>query len=339
MWNAPNSEYVDHPRPVAEKSRRRLDEETLCMADAVARDLQIPASRRRPRGRALVQRKSIVAFLFALPLIMIVACLVIYPAFYSMHLATLNKSMTKFVGFGNFEFLFRRNTFWMVVEQSVLFAVTAVIFKALIGFIVAHFVHNIPMKGQRKWRGMLLIPWVIPPAMSTLAWLWLFYPSYSAFNWILTHLGLSGIPWLGNPYWARFGVILVNVWVGSPFFMIMYLAALKSVPEQLHEAAAIDGANWFQKIWYVNLPMMRNIIQITALFSLIVTFANFDIVKVLTNGGPVDQTHVFATWAFTLGIWGNDIPLGASVSLFMFPILAVAAALILRNIRKRGNEA
>jgi len=195
------------------------------------------------------------------------------------------------------------------------------------------------MKGQRKWRGMLLIPWVIPPAMSTLAWLWLFDPSYSAFNWILTHLGLSGIPWLGNPYWARFGVILVNVWVGSPFFMIMYLAALKSVPEQLHEAAAIDGANWFQKIWYVNLPMMRNIIQITALFSLIVTFANFDIVKVLTNGGPVDQTHVFATWAFTLGIWGNDIPLGASVSLFMFPILAVAAALILRNIRKRGNEA
>ena len=145
----------------------------------------------------------------------------------------------------------------MVVEQSVLFAVTAVIFKAVIGFVVAHFVHNIPLKGQRKWRGMLLIPWVIPPAMSTLAWLWLFDPSYSAFNWILTHLGLSGIPWLGNPYWARAGIILVNVWVGSPFFMIMYLAALKSVPEQLHEAAAIDGANWFQKIWYVNLPMMR----------------------------------------------------------------------------------
>jgi multiple sugar transport system permease protein len=186
---------------------------------------------------------------------------------------------------------------------------------------------------------MLLIPWVIPPAMSTLAWLWLFDPSYSAFNWVFAQIGLPQIPWLGNPYWARAGVILVNVWVGSPFFMIMYLAALKSVPEQLHEAAAIDGANWLQKIWYVNLPMMRNIIQITALFSLIVTFANFDIVKILTNGGPVDQTHVFATWAFTLGIWGNDLPLGASVSLFMFPILGIAAILILRNIRKRGNEA
>jgi multiple sugar transport system permease protein len=309
------------------------------MADVVARDLRVPVAGRQLSLQKFARRKSTIAFLMALPLIAIVACLVVYPAIYSIHLATLNKSMQRFVGLGNFEFLFRRNTFWMVVEQSLLFAVTAVIFKAVVGFVVAHFVHNLPAQGQRKWRGMLLIPWVIPPAMSTLAWLWLFDPSYSAFNWIFAHLGMSGVAWLGNPYWARFCVILVNVWVGSPFFMIMYLAALKSVPEQLHEAAAIDGANWLQKIWYINLPMMRNIIQITALFSLIVTFANFDIVKILTNGGPVDQTHVFATWAFTLAIWGNDIPLGASVSLFMAPILAVAAFFILRNVRRRGNEA
>ena len=309
------------------------------MADALVREAPIAATRPARKRRSLMRHKSFVGFLFALPLISIIAGLVVYPAGYAIHLATLNKSMQHFVGFSNFTFLFKRNTFWMVVEQSILFAVTAVIFKAVVGFVVAHFVHNIPQKGQRKWRGMLLVPWVIPPAMSTLAWLWLFDPSYSAFNWILAHIGLPGVPWLGNPYWARAGVILVNVWVGSPFFMIMYLAALKSVPEQLHEAAAIDGANWFQKIWYINLPMMRNIIQITALFSLIVTFANFDIVKILTNGGPVDQTHVFATWAFTLAIWGNDIPLGASVSLFMAPILAVAAFFILRNVRRRGNEA
>ncbi len=309
------------------------------MADVVARDLRVPARSGQLTLHKFARRKSTIAFLMALPLITIVLCLVVYPALYSIHLATLNKSMQHFVGFGNFEFLFRRNTFWMVVEQSLLFAITAVIFKAVVGFIVAHFVHNLPAQGQRKWRGMLLIPWVIPPAMSTLAWLWLFDPSYSAFNWVFAHLGIPQVAWLGNPYWARFCVILVNVWVGSPFFMIMYLAALKSVPEQLHEAAAIDGANWLQKIWYINLPMMRNIIQITALFSLIVTFANFDIVKILTNGGPVDQTHVFATWAFTLAIWGNDIPLGASVSLFMAPILAIAAFFILRNVRRRGNEA
>jgi multiple sugar transport system permease protein len=295
--------------------------------------------RRRRSLHVFMRRKSTVAFMMALPLILIIGILVAYPALYAMHLATLNKSMQRFVGLGNFEFLFRRNTFWMVVEQTVLFAVTAVVFKALFGFILAHFVHNIPAKGQRKWRGMLLVPWVIPPAMSTLAWLWLFDPSYSAFNWLFANLGLPTVPWLGNPYWARFAIILDNVWVGSPFFLIMYLAALKSVPEQLYEAASIDGANFLQKMWYITLPMMRNIISITALFSLIVTFANFDIVKILTNGGPVDQTHVFATWAFVLGIQGNDIPLGATVSLFMFPILAVAAIFILRGISKRGNEA
>jgi len=289
--------------------------------------------------RRVMRRKSTLAFLMALPLIVLIGALVVYPALYSIHLATLNKSMERFVGFGNFTFLFKRDLFWMVVKQSVIFAVTAVVFKALIGFCVAHFVHNVPAKGQRKWRGMLLIPWVIPPAMSTLAWFWLFDPSYSAFNWLFAHMGLPTITWLGDPYWARFAVILVNVWYGAPFFLIMYLAALKSVPEQLYEAAAIDGANWWQKIWYVTLPMMRNIISITVLFSLIVTFANFDIVRILTSGGPIDQTHIFATWAFKLGIEGNDIPLGASVSLFMFPILAIAAIFILRDINRRGNEA
>jgi multiple sugar transport system permease protein len=263
---------------------------------------------------------------------------VVYPAFYSFYLAMLNKSMQRFVGLSNFSFLFTRETFWMVVKQSIIFAVTAVVFKALVGFMVSHFVHNIPAHGQRKWRGMLLVPWVMPPAMSVLAWLWLFDPSYSAFNWLLQKMGGEAVPWLGNPYWARFAVILVNVWVGAPFFMIMYLAALKSVPEQLYEAAAIDGANWWQKMWFITLPMMRNIIAITVLFSLIVTFANFDIVRILTNGGPVDQTHVFASWAFRIGIESNDIPLGACVSLVMFPILAVAAIFILRDISRRGNE-
>jgi multiple sugar transport system permease protein len=312
------------------------------MADvALQTKRAIAASTRRKNSslQNMLRRKSTVAFLMALPLILLIAVMVIYPAFYALHLATLNKAMTKFVGFGNFEFLFKRDTFWLVVKQSCIFAITAVLFKALIGFIVANFAHNIPSKKQRKWRGMLLVPWVIPPAMSTLAWLWLFDPSYSAFNYTLSTFGIGPIAWTGDAVWARFSVILVNVWYGAPFFMIMYLAALKSVPEQLYEAAAIDGANWWQRIWYVTLPMMRNIIAITTLFSLIVTFANFDIVRILTAGGPLDHTHIFATWAFRVGIEGSDIPLGASVSLFMAPILAIAAIFILRDVNKRGNEA
>jgi len=300
----------------------------------------IKPPKRRPKSlERFFQRKSTIAFLMALPLILVIFGLVAYPAGYAVYLSMLNKGMDHFVGLGNFEFLFGRDTFWMVVRQSVLFAVTAVVFKSIIGFVVAHFVHNIPAKGQRKWRGMLLVPWVIPPAMSTLAWLWLFDPSYSAFNWILAKIGVAAVPWTGDADWARFSVILVNIWVGAPFFMIMYLAALKSVPEQLFEAASIDGANWWQRIWYITLPMMRNIISITILFSLIVTFANFDIVRVLTSGGPLDSTHVFATWAFERGIFSGDIPLGATISLFMVPILGVAAIFILRDINKRGNEA
>jgi multiple sugar transport system permease protein len=310
------------------------------MANIAVRDRSAFAAASRPRlgFREFFQQKSTVAFLFTLPLILLIVVLVIYPAFYSVYLAMLSKRMDRFVGLSNFTFLFTRETFWMVVKQSCIFAVTAVVFKALIGFIVAHLVHAIPSEGQRKWRGMLLVPWVIPPALSTLAWLWLFDPSYSAFNYVIEGLGGPAIPWTGDATWARFSVILVNIWIGAPFFMIMYLAALKSVPAELYEVAAIDGASWFQKLWYITIPMMRNIIAITALFSLIVTFANFDIVRILTAGGPIDQTHMFATWAFKLGIEGGDIPLGASISLFMVPILTIAAIFILRDINKRGEK-
>jgi multiple sugar transport system permease protein len=250
----------------------------------------------------------------------------------------LNKRMTTFVGFDNYLFLFKRHTFQLVIFQSCLFAISSVILKALLGFMLAHLMHNIPSRRQRIWRGLLLIPWVIPLALSTLTWWWMFDPAYSALNWVLNAMGMESIPFLGVATNARLAVIAVNVWFGTPFFMIMYLAALKSVPEQLYEAAAIDGAGAMQKLLFITLPMMRNIISITVLFSLIVTFADFDIVRILTGGGPQDSTHLFATYAFSVGIQSGDVPLGAAVSLFMFPILAVAAYFVLRGVNKRSEE-
>jgi multiple sugar transport system permease protein len=312
------------------------------MVDAVHPSLGPPRVAVTPARRSglqqLLRHRAMVAFLMCLPLIVIILSLVIYPAFYSIYLSMLNKAQTKFVGLGNFAFLLNRDVFRMVVEQSAIFALTAVLFKALIGLITAHLVNNLPAKGQRKWRGMLLVPWVIPLALSSLSWWWLFDPTHSAFNYVISAFTGTEVPWLSTPYWARFSVILVNVWYGAPFFLIMYLAALKSVPEQLYEAAEIDGANAWQRFIHVTLPMMRNIIAITVLFSLIVTFANFDIVQVMTAGGPRNTTHVFATYAFLLGIRSGDIPLGAAVSLFMFPILGTAAIFILRGVRKRGRE-
>jgi multiple sugar transport system permease protein len=298
----------------------------------------VAGTRRASSMRRFAQRRSTIAFFLCLPLILLVACFVVYPALYAIWLSMLNKKMTAFVGLGNFAFLLKRNTFQLVIFQSCLFAVTAVIFKAFFGFILAHLMHNIPGKNQRIWRGLLLVPWVIPLALSTLTWWWMFDPSYSAFNWVLNQLGFTNVPWLGVGWIARFCTITVNVWYGTPFFMIMYLAALKSVPDQLYEAAAIDGANAIQKLFFVTLPMMRNIIAITVLFSLIVTFADFDIVRILTGGGPQDMTHVFATYAFQVGIQSGDIPLGAADSLFMFPILAIAAFFVLRGVTRRSKE-
>ena len=312
------------------------------MADGTTLPINSPplvAERRPGELRRFMRRRSSIAFLMCLPLLVVVFTLVIYPAGYAIYLSMLSKKMTRFVGLSNYTFLLSRQTFRMVIFQSMLFAVSAVFLKALIGFVLAHLMHNLPSNRQRIWRGLLLVPWVIPLAMSTLGWWWMFDPSYSAFNWIIQGLGGPQIPWLGATWWARFSVILVNTWYGAPFFLIMYLAALKSVPDQLYEAASIDGAGFWQKLFHVTLPMMRNIISITVLFSLIVTFANFDIVRILTNGGPQDKTHVFATYAFQVGIQSGDIPLGASVSLFMFPILAVSAFFVLRGVTNRTKEA
>ncbi len=299
-----------------------------------------PAGRRGTVARwsGLRQSRAALAFGLCLPLVALVAGLVVYPFFYAIYLAMLNKAETAFVGLDNFAFLFERSTFWMVVRQSILFTLTAVFFKALIGFVCAHLIHNVPPRGQRVWRGLSLVPWVIPPALSTLGWWWLFDPTYSAINWLLTSFGAAAVPWLSDVFWARFSVILVNVWYGAPFFLIMYLAALKSIPEELYDAAKVDGASAWQRLVYITLPMMRNIIAITMLFSTIVTFANFDIVRVLTQGGPRNTTHLFATYAFKLGIQSGDIPLGAAVSLFMFPILALFAMFILRDVRERTRR-
>jgi multiple sugar transport system permease protein len=294
---------------------------------------------RRPGIRRLARRRAVIAVVMCLPLFVLVAGLIVYPFFYSIYLSLLNGAMTRFIGLFNYIYLVNNGVFHLVIFQSCFFAITAVFFKALIGFILAHVMNNIASKSQRIWRGLLLIPWVIPPALSTLGWWWMLSGSYSAINWLLVQVGLHPVAWLASTWWARIWVVAVNIWFGTPFFMIMYLATLKSIPGELYEAATIDGATGLQKIRYISLPMLRNIISITVLFSLIVTFANFDIVQILTSGAPADTTHVFATYAFQVGINAGDIPMGAAVSLFIFPILAVFSVLILRGVGRRTREA
>lgn len=294
-----------------------------------------PARVRPARGLGVrLRSRSAMGMLMTLPLLALIVGLIAYPFFYAIYLSMLNKRETAFIGLDNYRFLMTRDTFWLVVRTSFLFTFLAVLWKAILGFTLAIVIHTLPARGQRIWRGLSLIPWVMPLALSTLGWWWIFEPTHSALNWILTGLGFSPKPWLADPFWARFSITLVNIWYGTPFFMITYLAGLKSIPQELYESSAIDGANALQRLCHITLPMLKNIIAITLLFSTIVTLATFDIVRVLTRGGPRNHTHLFGTYAFELGIASGDVPLGAAVSLFMFPILAVSAFFILRGIRR-----
>ncbi len=299
-------------------------------------DVVAPAQARPARVRLPLRLRSrpVIGVTMCLPLIALIGGLVAYPFFYSIYLSLLNKRETTFVGLANFQYLLTMDTFWTVVQMSFLFTGVAVLWKAILGFTLALVIHTLPVGGQRIWRGLSLIPWVMPLALSSLGWWWIYEPTHSALNWLLVLVGLTPKPWLSDPYWARFSVILVNIWYGTPFFMITYLAGMKSVPQELYESAAIDGAGGLQQLRHITLPMLRNIIAVTVLFSTIVTLATFDIIRVLTRGGPRHMTQMFGTYAFELGIATGDVPLGAAVSLFMFPILAVSAFFILRGIRR-----
>ena len=290
-----------------------------------------------PSLLARLRSRKFAAYWMILPLFVLIAGLVVYPFCYSVYLSMENKKETKFVGLKNYQRLLKYDTFWLVVGNSFRFTLTAVFFKATLGLLLALILNNLPFGGQRLWRGVSLIPWVMPLALSSLGWWWVFEPTHSALDWIIVQFGGSPKPWLSDPFWARVSTIVTNIWYGTPFFMIMYLAGLKSIPASLYESAQIDGAGPLHRFRYITLPMLSKLIAITVMFSTIVTFANFDIVRILTRGGPRYTTHMFGTYAFNVGIEAGNLPSGSAIALFMFPVLGVAAFFILRNIA-RGEE-
>jgi multiple sugar transport system permease protein len=194
---------------------------------------------------------------------------------------------------------------------------------------------NEQFRFSRFARAGLLLPWIVPTAISSLAWLMLFDGVLSPISWQLRDWGLiqSNINFLGSANNARASLCLANIWRGIPFFAVSILAGLQAVPSELHEAAALDGASAWERFKSVTLPVIRNIVLISTLFSIIWTFADFQLIYVLTKGGPANTTHVFGTYAYqSMGV--GDIAQAASVSLYMFPLLAVFAIILLRFVRR-----
>ena len=213
------------------------------------------------------------------------------------------------------------------------------IFKLLIGVPCA-LILNRKFGARRLLRGLVVIPWVIPIAISAQAWLWILDSTYSVINWCLVHWGgLSPsniINFRGDPQWAMLSVIAVNVWRGFPFTAIIILAGLTAIPDEIIERARLDGANAFQRFIYIIGPMVRPILMVSLLFSVIFSFTDFNTIWIITKGGPYDQTQVLATYAYQLGVNAGYLGKGAATSLFMFPLMAVMVFFMLRFLRQES---
>jgi multiple sugar transport system permease protein len=179
--------------------------------------------------------------------------------------------------------------------------------------------------GKNFARAFLLLPFIVPTALSTIAWMWIFDPTFSVINWLLVNVGIveKGFSWLGNATLAMVSIIIVNTWRGMPFYGITLLAGLQTISPELYEVAAIDGASARQRFWHVTMPLIKPVLVIVTMFSVIFTFSDFQLIYALTHGGPANATQVFATYAFDLGMSGGQLGLGAAVALSMLPALAL----------------
>jgi multiple sugar transport system permease protein len=241
----------------------------------------------------------------------------------------------QFVGLQNFIALAHDGIFLEAVYNTFLYTAVTTVFKLALGLWLALLL-NRHFKGKAITRAFVLLPFIIPTVLSTFAWKWMFDPTFSVINWTLYRLGLihGRINWLSDPDLAMISVIIVNIWRGVPFYAISLLAGLQTINPELQEAAAIDGARPWQRFWHVTWPLLLPVTMVVVLFSVIQTFADFQLVYVLTGGGPANATHLFATYAYQVGIGAGLLSEGAAISLAMFPVLLIVVVIQLLYIRR-----
>jgi multiple sugar transport system permease protein len=294
----------------------------------------LPLSRKRG---AFLEREAPLAWLFMLPGALLLLLFMAYPFGLGIWLALTDKMIGfadySFIGLDNFRLLLSDFVFRQTVVNTFIYSFVTVPFKLVLGLGLA-LVLNQAFMGSRWVRAGLLLPWIVPTAISSLAWLMLFDSVLSPISWVLKDWGFiqTNINFLGELWNARASLCVANIWRGIPFFAISILAGLQAVPSELHEAAALDGASAWQRFWSVTMPTIRTIVIIATLFSIIWTFSDFQLIYVLTKGGPAGATHVFGTYAYqTMGF--SAIGQAAAISLAMFPFLALFAAVLLRYLR------
>jgi multiple sugar transport system permease protein len=289
-----------------------------------------------------LEKEWFLGYALITPAGLLILGLVAYPFVIALGFAVSDKVIGhpgNFVGLTNFRSLLQWPVFIQTVTNSFTFTFFALVLKVGLGMVIALLMQNV-VRGKNLFRGAILLPFIVPTALSTVAWWKMLDPQYNIFNWIGIHSGLmeQGPNWLGDPFWAKVSVILVNAWRGTPFFAISILAGLVAIPQELYEAATVDGAGALNRFRYITLPMLKPVLSVVTLFSIIFTFADFDVVWVLTRGGPTNSTHLFATLAYNTGLVSTKIGEGAAIALFLFPVLVITVIIQLHLIRKDSTE-
>ena len=295
-------------------------------------------ARMRRRRAGLLEREASLGVLLMVPGALLLMVFMAYPFFLGIWLSLTDSMigrMGRFVGLRNFVDLLGDDIFLQTTKNTFVYAMVTVPFKATLGLGLA-LVLNRAIRFSNGIRAAVMMPWIVPTALSTLGWFMIFDPVFSPISWLLRHLGLAtrNVNFLGDPVLAISSVCLANIWRGIPFFGIIILAGLQAVPNELHEAAAIDGATTWQRFRHVTVPAIKGVVLIATLLSIIWTFADFQLIYVLTKGGPANQTHIFGTYAYQIGLAATEIGTGATIALYMFPILAFFAVLLLLYLRR-----
>jgi multiple sugar transport system permease protein len=317
---------------------RRLSTEVAMASTSYALTEPYARASRRGAMTRLLEDERWLALVLLLPTVLLLAVFIAYPFVIGVKLSVTDAKVGvpgSFVGLHNFAVLANDSIFRTAVWNTFVYTGVTTVFKLALGLWLALLL-NRHFKGKALTRAFVLLPFIIPTVLSTFAWKWMFDPTFSVINWTLFQLGLihGRINWLGDPGLAMVSIIIVNVWRGVPFYAISLLAGLQTISPELHEAAAIDGARPWQRFWHVTWPLLLPVTMVVVLFSIIQTFADFQLVYVLTGGGPANSTQLFATYAYQIGVGTGLLSQGAAISLAMFPVLLIVVIVQLLYIRR-----
>jgi multiple sugar transport system permease protein len=301
-----------------------------------------PVSRPVSRFRYLLDRREVLGAIFVTPAILYVLLLVGVPfllaVYYSVSAYTIYDPSWRFVGLENFEQIVRNPVFLRTLGNTFLFTFGSQILGLVLGKFGAFLLLQ-PFPGRRLVRALIILPWAVPIALATVAWEWMFDSLYSVINWTLITLGIitraEAPNWLGNPNLAMLCVIIVNAWRFFPFAIVIFLAGITAVPQDVIDAAVVDGAGFWRRNYQIILPMIFPIVAVGLIFGIVFTFTDLSIVFLLTNGGPVHATSVLGFEGFQVGIASGDVSHGAAISLFMLPVLLVVVIGMLRFVRRQ----